>query len=601
MTDQEYVKSIVKILETLEVKKVYYIDDELEPATAPTQEKIVTALLRPISGELQPAIKEIIPHTFLEQPGNIRRRSLNSHFGALGADEQSEVFIKIGGILGIESGVVLNDQAIFLNKLFKGNTISLECLSPTDWESKRKDIIELSTPTSRSLCLFDEKLKPGDFGLGSSAASGMEIIRGVLNNTPNIYCVLYSSDVHLDTELTYWSSKVSEIGLESSQFFPLSKERKDTKLFAEGIKISSMNSLYDELRTSTMAVLNAAAADAKKELNGIHLYDLNTMVGVSSRGEGVWEASTLIRLHEILRGDNIKKQQVEHNYVSIFNKTIKKVTLIDSLFEAELIVPEDVDRYRLQPYQLRHRELYENGKYLNATHSELKTGDIFRDDDNQRDFVLLVQPCDIIVRTESGKRKSAIATLASITVYTEADYSTHSERNKDYGKTIFKLDNYDENNSTVGCVEFNKTLAVDAHVLDLAVLSKHGECLIDFETEPECPQELFQAWEKRFKEIIKKFRSIHKQMENINALCDKLVDENDSKDLIISLIPNPYKTLTTSNIEDIEPKFTFSGTSLNYKLRRVTSVRPPLSNYLLDAYTKHLSRTAYEHDFSASA
>lgn len=599
MNEQDYADSIVKMLGTLDVKTVYYIDDELEVAPAPARDRIFIALLKPTPPEIQQSLVELLPPSVIGSPQKQKRAALANHFKELDNENENILLNQLGQVLNIEAGVVLNPQAEFLAKLL-GTRIGLECMGPVKWELVKTGVLSKANPTNRILFLFDQKLHSAGSGLGSSATTGMELIRSTIqldNKKDTVFCILFSSDLQIENELTYWSDKVSEIGLESSQFFPLSKDRTNSnKLFAEGIKISSLNSMYDVLRNSTMHVIEGAAAEAKAELNRIHLHDLNSMVGISSRGEGVWEATTLIRLHEILRGDNIKKQMVDHNYASVFNKAVDKVIKIDKLFDFTPAAPDSIERYHLQPFQLRHRELYEDGKYLNATHSELKTGDIFRKSEDSQDFVLLAQPCDMVVRDDTGKRKSVVATLAPIKLFKSEEYDLFTKENPNYSKTIFLLENYNINGTDVGCVEFSNMLSVDMQVLDLAVLSKYGECSIDFSHGPECPPELHNAWKKRFKALIKDFKAIHERIQSIHKLCDKLIDE---KDLVMSLIPNPYKTLTF-NAQFTEPKFSSTATSLDYKLKRVTSIRTPVSNYLLDSYTKHLSRAAYDHNFSTN-
>ncbi|RYC66956.1 hypothetical protein [Spirosoma sordidisoli] len=601
MTDQDYRNKIIQMLGVLDVKDIYYIDDELKPSEIDENE-VVQRLLNADALQRE-AASAFVPIEVLNVPPTLRQRALTEFLAQQGVEEREEIVRKTADLLHIKSQPVLNDQARFLQELFLANRqgITVHCLGPKEWQEKEELVIKAATPSSRLFCLFDQNLGgPGHLGSGASL-TGLSLIRSSLEldgNRELVFCVLFTGDITgevlTDSELDYWSRSTADAGLASSQFFPLSKDRTlSRRSFAEGIKLSALNALYDVLRQKTVRLLNEATSTAQRELNAIHLYNLDFMVSTTSVKEGVWEASTLMRLHEILRQEQVKDKMVKEDFAIFFNKNIGKVSQINKLLKYVPEIPVE-ERYRL-----RRQELFEI-KSLNEIHSELRTGDIFRATlpDGVQDFVLLAQPCDLIVR-QNGKRKSVVVTMAPIRTFTnQEEYDGHLRKEKSYDKTVWKLDSYPADAAGLAFVELNSLVSVEVRVLDLAVLSKNGNCTLYFSADTQCPEELQSTWQKRFSHLYEDLHQVNQTALSIKTISDSMPAGKD-KDLILSLLPTPFKNLSTNPTYRL-PAPQYSTDSISYNMHRVCNIRIPLSTHLLDIYTKYLSRTAFEHDFASS-
>jgi len=592
MTEPQYKTSIIKMLGVLDVKTVYYIDDELEAVDAPDHEVIAEAILAPLDANKQEAVLKHLPEFKFESPRPAKRRAIVSHLHEIGEEEKPKLLSRLGKALGLKWGVSLNTHALFLNEVFKGH-IKIHCLGPSKWLEIRDEAIAQADKNNRMLCLFDQNLE-GD------SLTGIKLIREAIrkdNGREAVFCLLFTSEITgaklVEAELDYWNKKVADSELASSKFFPLSKDRtQSNQSFAEGIKLSSLNSLYDVLREKTVTLLDAAATAAREDLNTIHLYNLDYMVNFTSKEQGIWEAATLLRLHDILREEKVDELMIEEKYPVFFNENIKKVAQINTILKFVPDIPLS------ERYKLRRQELYKSGKNLNAMHSEIMTCDVFRSLIDQKDFVVLAQPCDLTVR-KNGKRKSVVVTAAPISVFSAEEYAAQLISNKNYPKTVFKLDYYKEDSEDSGYVEFNNTFTIEIEVLDLAVFSKEGKCEFDLTAFSTCPAELHGAWERRFASLNTSFRTTYEKIASIKSLQEELGIDTPKGQLLASLMPTPFKDIS-SNPSYKGPKIQSTTTGLDYQLQRISSIRSHIAAYLLDTYTKYLSRVAFDHDFSTT-
>ncbi len=593
MVDVDYTEKALKIFEVLDIKKIYYVDDELENSNIVVSD-VVGELTAEILSEKKAALTVVIP-PLITSTVDIAKQSITAFLDGKNDQERHILLEKLTSVIGVEIAPPTNKQASFLQNAF-GEQLSVICIGPTEWDKDKELILSDAKSDNRALCIFDQNLDGKD-SPGHAGRKGTNLINEISarDNDGRLFCVIISGDIDTSNELEHWEEYVNTYRLPSSKFFPLSKNRTDSEqLFAEGMHLSSLNALYDLLKRRTLNVIASASEESKRELNKINLFNLNYMVANSKKAkeEGTWQASTLFRLYDIIQDGSLKSQMIIDDYSKKFNENIAKVQSINNIlpFHADSISPER--------YTLRYKELYESAEHTNQVHEELKVGDLFRtqvDTQTTRDYVLLAQPCDLTVRGKSGVRNATAVTLAPITIMTKKKFSDKQKSSPGLIKTGFQLEYYSSGSDDIGFVEFNKVFTASVNILDLAVLNFDGKCFIDFSSELKCPPQLHSAWQLRFDALKGELTTLYQQINNIKKLSE---DVPASASLVLDLLPNPYTRLS-SGADDVLPKHSYSGTILNYNLWRIGSVRPPVSAHLLDAYTKHLSRVAYDHDFSS--
>ena len=60
----------------------------------------------------------------------------------------------------------------------------------------------------------------------------------------------------------------------------------------------------------------------------------------------------------------------------------------------------------LEAERLYQREVYEDAEYLSRLHTPIELGDLFRKENGSKRFVLVAQPCDLMVRNDGSGRRS---------------------------------------------------------------------------------------------------------------------------------------------------------------------------------------------------
>jgi hypothetical protein len=142
--------------------------------------------------------------------------------------------------------------------------------------------------------------------------------------------------------------------------------------------------------------------------------------------------------------------------------------------------------------------MYEPGEYINGLHLPIEAGDIFQkaEGNSTKLFILIGQPCDLMVRTSNGQRQpeltdvllAELAPLDKQKLYTEL------------------LPYFGDDRSKLYYVMFRRIHMIDPCVLDLCVFNSDGAAMID--PAAACPSRLTPAWKKRFEVSCRKARSI---------------------------------------------------------------------------------------------
>ncbi|MGI4735060.1 MAG: hypothetical protein ACRYG7_07770 [Janthinobacterium lividum] len=595
--DLTYRNQILDVLRNVDIQKVYYIDDALQVPELPTAADIIASLNDSApDGEQRETLQVILPKVPIGGPVEAVRIAVEEAISEVDDDNLK----KIRDILKIETATNPSLQVQFLESVFENiGDIELHCVSPTEWESIETEVLASAQDSKRVLCLVDEILTSDNSVKTTLSASGMNIIRRIArtDNKESVLCVLFTSELRIETEVAFWREKAKDGTISSSKFFPLSKDRVyNSKHFAQGMQVSSLNLLYDVLKLRTISLLDTASRETKTSLDEIHVYNLNYMVAFTSHSEGIWEAKTLMRLYDVLHKEKVKRRIVLDNYATHFNENISKVKAISNILE----MPEIESSER---YSLRHQELYERPEWLNKAHTELNTGDIFKikqPSNKFKEFVIVAQVCDITLRNTNGERRVAILTIAPIKDIQRSKYEEYQldPSKKIYLDTTYILHHYRDETDNVGCVELNSVISIDASILDLAIFNNDGQCVIDLSQTVQAPEELPHAWKLRFSKLRGEFRSLVDRMRLVQRIADGINADDPGKEALKSAMYNPYAKISRSAALPLVT-VDYSTDVIDWGIQRIGNLRPPIVNHLLDAYAHYMSRIAHDHNFSS--
>ena len=223
-------------------------------------------------------------------------------------------------------------------------------------------------------------------------------------------------------------------------------------------------------------------------------------------------------------------------------------------------------------------EIYDAGDELNRFRVPTELGDIFRIGSADKLFMLLAQPCDLVVR-EGGMRNHETSKLRRMAAVAEL-VRGRDEKRESWGRLPF----YEEASGRAAFVNFGKVHQVPLAVLDLCVLSGDGSGEIDLEAP--APRVLVEPWTARHRRLSRVFGAALETHE-------ELTRSGAGGDAALLALPGWWSTLA------VEP--VVAGKTVRYAVQRTIRLRQPWSGALLTEFAQFQARAAFEPDFGGSA
>ena len=576
--------AIGRILTSLKISKVIYIDDIFE---AGQDVERVIGWFSVAFATAPEKCNELIPSVPFNDSDNIWRTEFRKVWEGMEIGEQQNIIAEIVKIVGEET--VAEDLKVIsiLRGLFPRKYRPIE-KGPSTWSEQEEVLLNDASEDSRILCLFDQDLSlASTSGFTSTGTkSGIGLLKNALTkySDGNVIYGLLTHTLNIEDEIDKWEQFSTEIDIPMSQFLPLSKHRvSEAMLFVEGIKVTTLNLLCNQLKTHATEIMQQAFERAKEQLAVLNVYHFNHMVLNSSLAEGVWEADTLLRIHQIFQRDFLKELFLDPSNSTLFNHRVQIARSI-SLIKTGI----GKDHPPNQRWLIRHQELYEDARLVNQLHSPLEVGDLFALD-SENEFILIAQPCDLITRS-NGKRNTKVVPLIPIKKLSLQELKALRQDKPNYFQ-LRDLLYYFSSDSNIGIVDFPKAQLIQVDVLDLAVFNPMGHCRLDLTGTIPNPLQHHLAWQKRRDRIIEKFKICQESLEKVKLNIDLIEDENVK--LALWQAAMPKMCLTDLGL----PTIPYSNGVFDFGLRRIGRYRQPGANRVLKAYTRYLSREAEEHDF----
>jgi hypothetical protein len=219
-----------------------------------------------------------------------------------------------------------------------------------------------------------------------------------------------------------------------------------------------------------------------------------------------------------------------------------------------------------------------------VANTPLDVGDMFLNVEKLTTYILLGQPCDLIVRSNgerAGKRVSdrQLAPLVPLRRITNDEFNG---KPVNHWKTHAAIQYYYSDSNDIAEIRFAEAEWVETSVLDLAVLNPDGLCRLDLNQLPLIPDKCTLGWKIRFESLATQFSEERCRLDRIQKHIGR-IKNRETKDLIwqTSIAPRSYA------------KGVF-----NFGLQRIGRYRQPEAERLLKAYTQYLSRDANDLDFA---
>lgn len=470
--------------------------------------------------------------------------------------------------------------------------IDLSCISPSTWMRDRDALMLPPSENGVVLCLFDQDLSKCKGFTSNGTASGIGLLKEVVSQGhTHVLVGILSHNISVTgsgNEFDFWRGSATNEGLSLSSFLPISKERLAGRFdeFAKQLKFALVNQLSESVKEELMEVYQKAVSDAKEKVRDFDVYNFNHIVMDSSYKEGVSEMETFIRVVDIYAQRKADELSIETGYLGRVQSLLNQVRSINAVDTgvAETLPEESVRN------QLRHDELYVASNVLNKSHSPVQCGDIFRIGSDE--FILLVQPCDLMVRSSGirGTNENPRKLIGPLLRMSDKFVTLEDHRRSKVGYAFLQY--IEPTNNKGKQVEFDNCYYISIDVLDLAVFNDDGACRIDLSTSIEPPASMHYPWVKRHEKLTLEWNAMKDIIEGAAAEIEALTNETVKKLAWDGLLP----CLTIPSL--IKTDKVYNAEVFDFGIRRVLRLKEPEASSMLRAYMQYLAREAKDHDFA---
>lgn len=555
--------AVESVLNILDVVRVVYVDDAHNENIA--VEDIIVAAQVLDTGVLSTTLPEL-GDSIPDDP-DILAKKIRDVWEQLDPDVQVERGQSVVTAAQQKDDDQTNDLAYIsiLNQLISKE--KLISLSPTQWETQKDQFIQESK-SQRTLFLFDRDLSKA----GGESEGGIKIIAWLLSikDIENLICGLLTHTVTPETQPQAWTDLSHEHGISRDRFVVIPKLHLSTApmLFARALKFAALSPDFTELKCKTKEITNQAAQVAADRIEKVSIYDLEHIVFRISAEEGLWEPDMLFRLHAMFHHHESRKLAHAGRELESIAAKLRAVSGIS--IGSDFSPPDST-------WALQHEELYEPGDHVNNNHLPLELGDIFEREGSGSDkkYILLAQPCDLMVRSD-GKRHPELKRVALAEVVQKEERPNYSE----------EMPYFDELPAKKWFVKMKAIHFAHICVLDLCSYNQDGSAKLALGTD--VPSEIRPSWKKRHSILNRHWDKIAKKYEST-------INQTQATGQIGT---NLSKVFFDDDLFKGELIKVNGENSITYNCKRVGRLSRTRAIGLLMSYTATLGRPAYDRDFS---
>ena len=441
-------------------------------------------------------------------------------------------------------------------------------LSLGEWKEQRHGFLADDEP-KRTVFLFDKDFS----GEGGATDEGILLIREVQRATPGC-CALLTHTVTVEDEDHVRRQLAAEYKLRHDTFVVIAKSRLtgttlDLYQFLRMLRFVGLSRSYAKMKSAIWEVFRQSLDEAESAVEGLSIADFDAIVFRSSQREGVWEADTLFRLFGIFM--RREAEQRLRNSSSLFSDVSE--ARVVSAISAKLAKALGARTPTTEAQRIQRFENYDSSEDLNRCHIPIGVGDIFEATATNQQYILLTQPCDVMVRAggertydrEYGKTGALVELVSS------------EEKKKERWEELLW---YREGTEVRTFVDFARVHEARLAILDLCVFRSDGLAKIDVEAP--CPAAIIDPWKRRYRRLVGLFRDALDGYEDLEA-------KEVAEDLKLFALPRLSGTVPL--------KANTEGRTVDYGFTRVSRLRQPRSGALLSAFRQYHARAAFEHPF----
>ena len=549
MNDCGAAQAVSALLSVVGVTRVIVVDDAFEP----TLDDLIAA--GRLMSTVEIPIAEIGLVDFAEEP-EVWQGVLRERWELLGSDQRRRALEDLRA--RSLSAPITDPELGRLRDLM--TSVDFRTLTPAEYNSEFDAIVQqaASNPT---LLLLDRNLDEGDAG------GGLRLVIALYSADPSntIWAGLLTNTVQQEDEGQAWDEFSKVPGISPERFILLSKAHlaEDSSSFVEALRIVLMARPSSRLQSAVAETISSAVDTAQEAVSQIDSREFERIVFGLSRDEGIWEVDVLLRLF-----DTNLRQCVR----TLLHERTDVRESLRHLRELDRLRGPSFNRPSVEAQQIYRREVYEDADYLSGLHLPIELGDIFKKEQGSKQFVLVAQPCDLMVRNNSSGRRSpelSIVTLLPI----RGDDPNAASTGARAPRTVFELPAF--TGASPAWVELDRPAPVPVESLDYCVFNEDGRGFAPFE--PEIPDWILPAWSERGSTLALEAGRLRSDFNGI------------SNERRLELVRVRFGIRT-----DCIGKPFVEGDNFNLGLRRVGRVRPPFARALLTGYSAHQARADFD-------
>jgi hypothetical protein len=579
-----------RLLEDLGIESLIIVDDEWETASRPTREAVVGEVEAALQGEDSPERQGVVAALAglgLEESGPWREL-LQNRWDAGDEPAREALATQLVAQQGNAS-----EHLPTIATWFGDDGPTLFQLTPERWNAEGKELLDEATGSI--ICLFDELL-----GAGRKGTVLLQAAMADKRAEDRFFFGLLTGTIERSSEETKTETLQREFS--SDRVIAIAKDRiAEPAEFAARLRLVVQLTYHDGLRTIAKTAIDDAMGDTMKRLDALTVADFDRIVIETARREGTWEADELLRL------------------VGLWERSERRTHMLAKRSEIEHLLarirvarPLSASR---EPTSSRVRELRRLDLYatqgINEAYLPIELGDVFSLDGQEH--VLLVQPCDMVVRKGVRARDPRVVPLTAI---------ERTEGGPPAGPSdaFYHLEYYESSEGKQAYIDFRKIAFLPLSVLDLVSFRLDGETTIDPTTAP--PVGAFASMQKRFEALAKAFKVVHADVaaaEDLMATEERAAAEKLAAAEKVAAAAKPARGQKAAAKAPAETEGarlrrlawdpyrgdaaltltpTRSGAELRFGLRRVGRMLPPHASTALTRFHQYRSRPAFEADFA---
>lgn len=554
--------SLADLLGAADIRMVVVVDDEFRP-----QLGACIAIAERLQEDVD--LGSLGTIDFMQE-----RELWESHLTAVWNEASQEDRVSIySRMLSVSSPIDPDDPLMSLAHMVS-EPVEFLALSPEEWNSRKADLLPQAKDAG-ALVLIDQAIADGpeDWGIH-------EMISLLTTETyVDIHFALLTNTIRVDEEYDRWASHTESLGSAALRFVLLSKEhlRADRSTFVDALRVALMARPSAQLVEDVVCAIEQTIEHAARDVRRLKAPEFERMVFGLARLEGTWEIDTILRLFEIYQRARVRADLQNSDSVQ---RALRFARQLDAF------KPKGQTETSRRAQAIYRRELYEDRDHMTRMFLPLELGDIFEKEPLHDDptlaikhFVLVVQPCDIMVRRE-GTRNPVIEYVTLLPILEDKPEESEKPEELNARRQLFELQAFGKEGRS-NWIALDRPKIVPIEAVEYCVFNSDGRSLVP---SPEgIPEWMLPNWKSRG---IKLYQAVP-SLESIPEL---------------SKLDKTQRIKAHYGVRrDCIAKPRIEGNTFSWGLRRVSRMLGPYPTALLAAYSAHLARAAFDRPLTSTS